>query len=123
MTLDHGRRPETLAALVPEYLPAVPRDPFRTDGGPIGYLRDDEVPRLYCVGSNGLDENGLLVWTSPTRLDRERSDWPTVFLDGRHPQEQVDLLAEQRVLKVGPPAPGESGEGGAKSDPDEDQRE
>ncbi len=121
--LDHRRRPETLAALVPEYLPAVPRDPFRADGGPIGYLRDDEIPRLYCVGSNGLDENGLLVWSSPTQLDPERSDWPTVFLDGRQPWERVDVFAEQRVLKVGPPAPGESSEGGAQSDADEGQRE
>jgi len=111
--LDHGRRPETLDALVPEYLAAVPRDPFRGGGGPIGYLRDDEAPRLYCAGINGIDENGLLVWSSPTRLDFENSDYPVVFLDGRAPWEPASPFAEQRVLKIGPPAPGEERQGDA----------
>jgi len=113
--LDHGRRPETLDALVPEYLAAVPRDPFHLGGGPIGYLRDDEAPRLYCAGTNGIDENGLLVWSSPTRLDHESSDYPVVFLDGRPPQEWADVFAEQRVLKIGPPAPPGAERGGEES--------
>ncbi|HYE17313.1 MAG TPA: hypothetical protein VEA69_02655 [Tepidisphaeraceae bacterium] len=34
---DHSRWPASLAELAPAYLPAVPRDPFRADGGAIGY--------------------------------------------------------------------------------------
>lgn len=34
-SLDHGQYPERLAELVPEYLPAVPLDPF--GGGPLVY--------------------------------------------------------------------------------------
>lgn len=34
---DHGRWPNTLDELVPQYLPAVPLDPF-TDGKPLGYV-------------------------------------------------------------------------------------
>jgi hypothetical protein len=35
---DHRRWPAGLEELVPAYLPAVPADPFRGDGGPLGYV-------------------------------------------------------------------------------------
>jgi hypothetical protein len=35
---DHGRWPDDAAALVPTYLDAIPADPFRADGGPLGYV-------------------------------------------------------------------------------------
>ena len=35
---DHGRWPDDAAALVPNYLDALPADPFRPDGSPIGYI-------------------------------------------------------------------------------------
>lgn len=35
---DHGRWPDDAAALVPNYLDALPADPFRSDGAPIGYV-------------------------------------------------------------------------------------
>ena len=47
---DHGAFPETLATLVPVYLPAVPRDYF--DGAPIRYSRDLGV--LWSVGETNL---------------------------------------------------------------------
>ncbi len=34
---DHGRWPDSLGQLVPEYLPALPADPFHADGRPMGY--------------------------------------------------------------------------------------
>jgi len=59
---DHGGRPpETLEALVPEYLAAVPRDPLATGGAPLGYIsaKDDAArPRLYSVGENAVDNGG-----------------------------------------------------------------
>ena len=55
--LRHGRWPEQLAALVPEFLPAVPRDWM--DGNPLRYRLDaDGSFTLYSVGSNGVDEGG-----------------------------------------------------------------
>ncbi len=42
---DHGRWPNALGELVPQYLPAVPLDPF-TDGKPLGYV----VPRGVLPG-------------------------------------------------------------------------
>ena len=45
---EHGELPATLDALVPDYLPAVPRDYF--DGAPIRYSRDFRA--VWSVGSN-----------------------------------------------------------------------
>lgn len=54
--LAEGRYPDTLAALVPTYLPELPQDPFNP-GHPIKYLLRDGRPVLYSVGSNGLDDH------------------------------------------------------------------
>jgi hypothetical protein len=55
--LQHGAWPDTLTALVPEYLPAAPRDPV--DGLPLRYRRSaDGGFVLYSVGTNGTDDGG-----------------------------------------------------------------
>lgn len=48
--------PETLAALVPKYLPAVPKDRF--DEKPIRYRREGSGYVLYSVGENAVDNGG-----------------------------------------------------------------
>lgn len=63
--LRHGRAPETLAALVPEFLSAVPNDPMT--GQPLRYLRRDDgsVELLYSVGENGQNDEGQgddIIW-------------------------------------------------------------
>ncbi len=63
--LAHGRTPpDALAALVPEYLPVVPTDPF--DGKPIRYRRTDSGYVLHCIGSDRKDGGGL-----PTVVDQK----------------------------------------------------
>lgn len=52
---QHGRLPQTLDDLVPEYLKAVPIDAF--DGKPIRY--DPAKRILYSVGKDGADDGGL----------------------------------------------------------------
>jgi hypothetical protein len=47
----HGRWPNRLEELVPEWLPAVPADPF--GGRPFGYRRDDTGWQLWSVGPAG----------------------------------------------------------------------
>jgi hypothetical protein len=54
--LAHGELPETLAALVPDYLPAVPADPF--DGAPLRYRRLDRGFLVYSVGEDAKDDGG-----------------------------------------------------------------
>lgn len=55
--LRHGKFPEKLAALVPEFLPAQPRDFM--DGQPLRYrLNADGTYLLYSVGEDGKDDGG-----------------------------------------------------------------
>jgi hypothetical protein len=55
--LRHGQYPAELSALVPELLPAVPRDP--ADGKPLRYqLRSDGTFLLYSIGEDGVDNGG-----------------------------------------------------------------
>ncbi|MDX9980891.1 MAG: hypothetical protein RBU25_12775, partial [Lentisphaeria bacterium] len=59
---EHGAPPETLDALVPDYLPRIPEDPF--DGKPFRYLRRNvpglppEAWAVYSIGENFTDEGG-----------------------------------------------------------------
>ena len=56
---DHeGQAPPTLAALVPEYLPAVPTDPFAADEGGLCYLASGRTPIVYSAGKDGIDDGG-----------------------------------------------------------------
>jgi hypothetical protein len=48
----HGQLPETLQELVPEFVEAVPLDPF--DGQPVRYSKERQI--VYCVGSDGKDD-------------------------------------------------------------------
>jgi hypothetical protein len=48
--------PQTLAQLVPTYLPELPADPFNP-GHPIKYLLRDDQPILYSVGANAVDDH------------------------------------------------------------------
>jgi tRNA A-37 threonylcarbamoyl transferase component Bud32 len=50
--------PRDLAALVPEYLPEVPTDPF--DGQPMRYRRTADGIVIYAVGPDGVDNQGAL---------------------------------------------------------------
>jgi hypothetical protein len=71
--LEHaGKRPATLAELVPKYLPAVPNDALLSNK-PIGYVPDGERPRLYDAGENNVDDGG-------------KDDFIRPYSDGRRPQ-------------------------------------
>ena len=57
--VDHqDALPESLSALVPEYLPAVASDPFDANDKPIRYLPKYNPPVLYSVGYDGKDDGG-----------------------------------------------------------------
>ncbi len=62
-SLKHSEYPITLASLVPEFTPSVPRDPV--DGKPLRYhLNTDGTFKLYSIGEDGEDNSGDP--TSPT---------------------------------------------------------
>jgi hypothetical protein len=54
--LAEKKLPETLADLVPAYLPEVYVDPF--DGKPLKYRQDDPGYRVWGVGEDGIDNGG-----------------------------------------------------------------
>jgi hypothetical protein len=95
--LDHGRRAAALAELVPDYLPAIPRDPFDAGDGPIRYLPGAPSPLLYSVGSNGVDERGLVVSKPERGIDLDAGDQP-LFLDADRP-----MLPPERDESASPP--------------------
>ncbi len=49
--------PETLQELVPEFIPAVPRDPF--DGQPLRLKSTEQELVIYSIGPNGEDDGGV----------------------------------------------------------------
>jgi hypothetical protein len=52
---DNMRYPDTLDVLVPQYLDAIPIDPYTTDGQPLGYFNRPDGNRVYSVGLDGVD--------------------------------------------------------------------
>jgi hypothetical protein len=59
--LKHGRWPERLEDLIPQYLEAVPRDPF--NDAPLRYVRTERGVTIYSTGINGQDHQGkILRW-------------------------------------------------------------
>jgi hypothetical protein len=59
----HGTWPESLEALVPEYLERVPADPY--DGQPLRYRRLADGVVIYAVGPDGVDNGGHLDRKEP----------------------------------------------------------
>ena len=74
---DRKHQPASeLGALVPEYLPALPRDSM--DGGVLRYrLRPDATWVLYSVGDNGKDDGGDPTPNTTTLYDTRDEVWPT----------------------------------------------
>jgi hypothetical protein len=56
--LRHGRWPEALEPLVPEFLAGVPLDPF--DGRPLRLRRTQDGVVIYSIGADGRDHEGKL---------------------------------------------------------------
>lgn len=84
---DHGVWPETLDQLVPDYLPDLPRDPFRNDGQAIGYvivkdgLPDGRDRPLVYVDSgdaeDAISDKPMYGWQTDPRVEtgaRRRPD-------------------------------------------------
>jgi hypothetical protein len=71
--LAHGELPNTLDALVPQYLATVPRDVI--DGQPLRYRRDGlDKFTLWNVGWNQTDDGGEIV-RNGDRPDETKGDW------------------------------------------------
>ncbi len=70
--LAHGRYPETLEALKPEFLGAIPHDLI--GGGALKYHAADGRFLLYSIGWNEKDDGGVMTIKPEGRIDAE-DDW------------------------------------------------
>jgi hypothetical protein len=72
--LAQGEYPETLDALVPQFIEKLPRDII--GGKPLHYRRtNDGKFLLYSVGWNETDDGGQVVLKNDGSVDREKGDW------------------------------------------------
>ena len=97
--LDHGLRPDGLADLVPDYINAIPTDPFSAQARPLGYRPRMDPAVIYSVGVDGVDDGGAFALTLDDSVDWERKDM-VYFLNGGRPREPLatptgDLASEQ----------------------------
>jgi hypothetical protein len=82
----HGAPPEKLEQLVPEFLAAVPTDPF--DEQPLRYYRDESGYTVYSVGLDGKE-----TAASKTPIAASRT-WRCTFLSARSDPVAVCRLSE-----------------------------
>jgi hypothetical protein len=75
--LTRGEYPETIEALVPQFLETIPNDVI--DGNPLRYRRTaDGGYTLYSIGWNQRDDNGEIAWRKDKRdstVDLNEGDW------------------------------------------------
>jgi hypothetical protein len=76
--VDHGAPPAKLDLLVPDYLPAIPIDPFASDGHMMRYIATPGAEAVYSVGQNGRDDGGSM---QPLRPVHGRPPVPWEMLD------------------------------------------
>ncbi|MGO8930637.1 MAG: hypothetical protein ACLQU3_27585 [Limisphaerales bacterium] len=72
--LAHGKYPETLDALAPQFIAKVPHDPI--GGQPLHYRPTDNGQFiLYSVGWNEKDDGGIVSLTKGGSVDLDNGDW------------------------------------------------
>ena len=72
--LAHGEFPESLNALVPQFIDKFPHDVI--GGQPLHYRRtDDGQFVLYSIGWNEDDDGGVLALKESGVVDIEKGDW------------------------------------------------
>lgn len=71
--------PESLIDLVPDYLTAVPVDPF--DGAPIRYAVTSEGIAIWCIGEDLKDDGGEIKRRARKNLGDRPTDWGWLILN------------------------------------------
>jgi len=113
---ERGSFPQSLEALMPEYIPAMPVDPV--DGNTMRYRLGPDGPVLYSLGADGDDDGGLLGADEkdvyPTNAGMKDGDWilyPVAFPDEREDRFAGEKEPEDEVPAGEPDQPSEDPEG------------
>lgn len=99
--LENQTWPESLEQLVPHYLPEVPPDRF--DGQPLRYRIRDDLPSVYSVGSNLMDDGGTLPSAGHFPYDVSRFYPPAVVERLRAESGGTEPIAGDWVFWPPPP--------------------
>jgi hypothetical protein len=95
--LRHGTYPPELAALVPDFVPSVPRDPV--NGKPLRYQSTGKTYLLYSIGDDGVDNGGDPTVPPPSEslawLKGRDHVWPS-------PATDQEIQAYQKRLSFRP---------------------
>lgn len=83
--LDHGAYPGDLGDLVPDYLSAVPKDPFAEDA-PLRYRIGGDRYILYSIGPDGVDDGGKAIF-NPNLTFAPKAQYRV------HPNSKGDIVA------------------------------
>ena len=70
--MHHGALPDSLGAIVPEFLAKVPADPFT--GGPVRYVAREDGFSVYSVGENGADDGGTEAGDVVLAVERKAAE-------------------------------------------------
>ncbi len=71
--MAHGKYPEALAALAPQFIDKLPHDVI--GGGPLKYSRTDNGFVLYSIGWNEKDDGGVSASMKNGLLNSDDGDW------------------------------------------------
>ena len=94
----HGRLPGRLEDLAPEFLPAVPTDPFDTQA-PVGYNPDTPAgPMVYVVGRDRKDDRALKY-----ALYEDGGDWTFAIPGVNETWRQYQRRSMTWLINNGPP--------------------
>lgn len=77
--LANGEWPESLTDLVPQYLKAIPVDPF--DDAPIRYAVTAEGINVWCIGEDLKDDGGDIRRREKQTSNNKATDWGWVILN------------------------------------------
>lgn len=88
---DHKQMPDTLENLLPDYLDALPRDPFTPDQ-PIRYRIDGDIARFYSIGENEIDDNGFSRSHNSQTLAMDNPNCDDIVFRLKVPQENIPLV-------------------------------
>ncbi|HZZ71743.1 MAG TPA: type II secretion system protein GspG [Pirellulales bacterium] len=106
--LDHAAYPQTLAELIPQYLPQLPKDPF--GGKDFQYASQADGYRVYSIGRNEVDDGG--VESDP----QNNKDDIVAQIPRQPPPRPSELKAAEQQKKAAPEQDDASPRGGASQD-------
>ena len=97
--LTHGKPPEQLTDLVPDFLPLVPIDPF--DGKPLRYRREGTEWVIWSVGSDLKDDNAAWHEFKYRKQHGENREGGDIYFKSTEPQDDLADYLKRKDSKHG----------------------